>query len=237
MKIIKLICSLAFSLSVFTSNGQAALLVLIFGERAATEEFHFSLDVGANYSYLEGVEGQPKFGLHFGLGNHIKLNDRSKLIIGFKPINSRGLKKTNPIKPLPPELESLYSDVEYRIKYNSLDIPIMYSYFLTDHWQLSAGATFSYITSTYENIQGKLVSGGFYEINRNLHEEINQIQGSGFLDLCYHINDVAMGKPLDIRFRASKGFTPLIKSGYSADQTSETYFQVILSIPFLKHEK
>lgn len=236
MKILKFICTLTLFLSIQQARGQAALLVLIFGEQAATEQFHFSLDVGTNYSMLDNVDGLSQFGLHFGLGNHIKINDKSKLVIGFKPLNQRGQRNTPPIKGLPIELDTLYSDLSYRIKYNSIDVPIMYSYFLTDHWQLSAGATFSYITSTYENIQGTLKKGGFFEINRDLHDEINQVQGSGFLDLCYHIDNAAAGKPLDIRFRASKGFTPFINNQFISN-TTETYFQLILSIPFLKHEK
>ena len=52
-----------------TASGQAALLVLIFGEKAATENFHFSLKAGVNYSIINGYEeGTNRIGANFGLG-------------------------------------------------------------------------------------------------------------------------------------------------------------------------
>ena len=61
-----------------TSNqakSQAALLVLVFGDKAATENFFFSLKGGLNLSSLPGLEpSDSKIGVHFGLAINMKFN-------------------------------------------------------------------------------------------------------------------------------------------------------------------
>ena len=67
--------TLALSGSIL-AHGQAALLVLIFGDKAASENFHFTLDAGLNLSSMPGVNGTTSAnGFYFGLGTYIKLND------------------------------------------------------------------------------------------------------------------------------------------------------------------
>ena len=218
------------------SKGQAALLVLIFGEQAATEQFHFSLDFGANFTHIGTLGGNPRFGWHFGLGNHIKINEKSKLIIEFTPLNQRGERRIHAFEPLPPGIDSTYTSQEYQLNYNSLDIPIIYSYYLSDHWQLSGGATFSYITQASQTIKGDLTRGGEFDIDIDMLPQMQQFQASVLVDLCYHIDEIIANKPLDIRFRVNQGLTPLFNSNTSPTGR-ETYFQFVLSLPFLKHEK
>ena len=65
-------------------KGQAALLVLIFGEKAATENFHFSLMAGVNYSTISNIEeGNYRAGFTFGLVNNIKLTEKLSLLPEF----------------------------------------------------------------------------------------------------------------------------------------------------------
>jgi len=76
-------------------RGQAALLVLIFGEKAATENFHFSMKLGMNYSIIHGYdEGKNGIGLNFGVVNNIRLNDRFTLLAEFLPLAARSARDT-----------------------------------------------------------------------------------------------------------------------------------------------
>ena len=52
-------CILLMTLSAGILRGQAALLVLIIGEKAATENFHFSMKLGMNYSMIHGYDEGP----------------------------------------------------------------------------------------------------------------------------------------------------------------------------------
>ncbi len=71
-------------------QGQAALLVLIFGDKVATDNFYFSLKLGATYSIIHGYEdGQNAMSLNFGLVNNIRLTDKLSLIPEFLPLSLR----------------------------------------------------------------------------------------------------------------------------------------------------
>ena len=83
-------------------KGQAALLVLIFGDKAATENFHFSLKLGVNYSIIHGYEdGRNGVSLNFGLVNNIKINDKLSFIPEFIPLANRQIKD---VSVSPPEI-------------------------------------------------------------------------------------------------------------------------------------
>lgn len=71
--LISLLCTSAVSYS----YGQAALIVLILGDKVATENFHLSIDGAINLSSFPGLaEGKMGGGLNFGLGTHIKLGEK-----------------------------------------------------------------------------------------------------------------------------------------------------------------
>ena len=58
MKKITLLFLTIIMMGVYTTrvNAQAALLVLLFGDKVASENFYFSLKLGANYSNLTGID-------------------------------------------------------------------------------------------------------------------------------------------------------------------------------------
>jgi hypothetical protein len=90
-RIPSLLFALCATLFVQTAQGQAALLVLIFGDKAATENFHFTLDAGVNLSSMPGVSGTTSAtGFYFGLGTYVKLNDKWAFTPEFKPLSPRG---------------------------------------------------------------------------------------------------------------------------------------------------
>ncbi len=65
-------------------------LVLIFGDKAASEQFHFSIDAGLNFSSLNGYEdGETILGINYGVGAHLKLSDRWSLVTEFKPFSTK----------------------------------------------------------------------------------------------------------------------------------------------------
>ena len=106
-------------------QGQAALLVLIFGDKVATENFNFSLKLGGTYSIIHGYEeGQNAMSLNFGLVNNIKLTE--KLIPEFLPLSSRGIKDVPLLSTGDPNLDDLLVDVESSDrKMNYIDIPVL----------------------------------------------------------------------------------------------------------------
>ena len=108
------------------ANGQAALFVLIFGDKVASEKFHLSVDLGVNVSNFNGFDdGKSLLGPYFGLGTHLKLSDNFFLAPEFKPLSSKGVSDVqNPITI--PE-EYIGSETMSDIKLNYIEIPILNS--------------------------------------------------------------------------------------------------------------
>lgn len=71
-----ILISILSSFIMTVSYGQAALLVLILGDKVATEKFHLSIDGALNISSLPDFNpGETIIGVNFGLGTHIMLNE------------------------------------------------------------------------------------------------------------------------------------------------------------------
>jgi len=86
-------------------------LVLIFGDKAASEQFHFSIDASLNFSSLNGYEdGETILGINYGVGAHLKLSDRWSLVTEFKPFSTKGA--TNIETPI--ELTEGFADNEVK---------------------------------------------------------------------------------------------------------------------------
>ena len=137
-----LICLLGiFTLS--ASYGQAGLLVLIFGDKVASENFYLSIDGALNISTLPGLdEYSANLGVNYGLGVHIRLSDKWFLKPEFKPLSRKGATKVNPITSVSGD----FTIDETKIKMNYLDFPILLQYNITPKLFVSAGPQISFVT-------------------------------------------------------------------------------------------
>ena len=127
-------------LSTSMVKGQAALLVLIFGDKAATENFHFSLKLGMNYAIIHGIEdGDYATSLNFGLVNNIRLSDRLSLVPEFIPLAPRQMKNVPVVTTGNPDLDDLLVEVESADRrLNYIDIPVLLKVKLNDRFSASA---------------------------------------------------------------------------------------------------
>jgi hypothetical protein len=98
----------SFCISLPSAHGQAALLVLLFGDKVATEKFHFGLKIGGNLATLSGIDdGSYNAGLNFGLAASLKLNDKLFLAPEFLPVSRKGMKDIPPLITGNAELDAL----------------------------------------------------------------------------------------------------------------------------------
>ena len=130
-------------------KGQAALLVIIFGEKAATENFHFSLKAGLNYSMITNFdEGKNRTGFNFGLVNNIKLTEKFSLLPEFIALSPRGVQDIPTLSTGIPELDELLGNPEFTDrKLNYIDIPVLVKYHISKRWSISAGPQVSFLVS------------------------------------------------------------------------------------------
>ncbi|HWR99959.1 MAG TPA: hypothetical protein VN249_05050, partial [Prolixibacteraceae bacterium] len=107
-----------------TCKAQAMYIVLIFGDKIATEQFHLTIDAGLNITGMPGLDGTKNLvGLYYGMGTFIKLSDKWALTPEFKPLSQRGARKVKPILEYPGIAEA-----EYKLRLNYIDFPVLLQY-------------------------------------------------------------------------------------------------------------
>ena len=236
MKKILVLASFLFLFSTAALRGQAALLVLIFGEKVATENFYFSLKVGVNYSMITNhTEGNNRFGANFGLVNNIRLGDKWYLMPEFLPLSSKGLKN---IPVLTTGIRDLDSNLTYPEstdpKLSYLDIPVLVQYRLTDRWHLALGPQVSFLTGAVDAYEAEPLDG----INVNTEIDISEpFRGwdLGFaVDLTYVVSPPKGGKGMNLFLRYSRGFLDLLKDD-SNNQYYNSFLQFGAVFPFVEN--
>lgn len=226
----KNIFALALGLLCYTSsNAQAALLALIFGDKIASEKFHLSVDVGLNIASMPGLQQQKAtYGTYFGLGTFIKINDKWALTPEFKPLSPRGAKKVLPMT----DYSGTLTDVKYDIALKYIDVPILVQYKVTPRFFVSTGPQFNYLHAARQVANGKLPNGAWVDIEEVVTPKFNQFNFAWPIEVGYMMSDARKGKGLDVKIRYSFGLTDLMKD-YNYGNSKGSTFQIFLSFPFV----
>ncbi len=228
-----LMCLLGiFSMSV--SYGQAALIVLILGDKVATEQFHLSIDGAINISALPGLDaGKTCGGVNFGLGTHIKLGDKWHLKPEFKPLSRKGAKSINPISSVPGEIEI----DETKLKLNYLDIPVLLQYNITPKLFVSAGPQISILTGVNQISFGTKADGAETSVKIDTKSYFNKTNFSFPVEAGYTVSLATKRSTskLDINIfaRYEYGFIQVFKDP-AVGSSNISLFQIGLSLPFIK---
>ena len=117
------------------AKGQATLLVLLLGPEAASENFYFSMKVGANLADVTNFEGgSRRIGWNFGLLANIKLSDQFYLVPEFAPVSAKRISEYPTVSTGDPTFDALLgSDNKTTFEFNYLDIPVVLKYYpITD---------------------------------------------------------------------------------------------------------
>ncbi len=218
------------------AKSQAALLVLLFGEKAATENFHFAIEGGVNISNLTDLNGKTMLGPHFGLGTYIKINEKWAFVPEFKPLTKRGEKGFESFLPLQPELEAELEELDSRLILNYIDIPLLVRYEVTDRFFVGAGPQISFRTQAILKTEATVISDqSFIEFDKNLKDQTEWYDFSFPVEVGYHMINSRGGKGIDLKARWTPGFVNIAKE-LNTDKLLNNYFQVIVSFPFIESE-
>ncbi|MCX6264326.1 MAG: outer membrane beta-barrel protein [Bacteroidetes bacterium] len=211
-------------------NAQAALIVLLVGDKVATEKFHLSVDAGLNIASLPGLKNQQAtHGLYFGLGTFIKLNEKWALTPEFKPLSPRGANQVVPLRDYATSLSS----ATYRFELNYIDVPILVQYKLSEKLFASAGPQISFLTSATQIASGNIPAGTTVEIKEKMKSNFSATYFSFPIEAGYHISDARKGKGMDVKIRYAIGVSNMIAASNYGSSNGST-FQVFLSFPFIK---
>jgi Outer membrane protein beta-barrel domain len=217
-------------------KGQAALLVLIFGDKVATENFYFSLKVGVTYSMITNVdEGKNRVSANFGLVNNIRLTDRLYLTPEFLPLSPRGVKDVPILTTGNPNLDDLLvnpSSTDRKLSY--IDIPVLIRYHLTERWMISAGPQVSFLTGATDIYRSEPLEGVELMTELDIKEAIKPVDMGGVIEVSYLFSKPMGGKGMVIYVRYNLGFIDMLKENIG-DPHRNSSFQFGAAFPFIEH--
>ena len=217
-----------------SAKGQAGLLVLILGDKVATENFYLSIDGALNISTLPGLdEYQTSVGVNYGLGVHIKLSDKWFLKPEFKPLSRKGARKVDPIT----EVASDFTIDETKIKMNYIDFPVLIQYNITPELFVSAGPQISFVTDVNQYIYGTQPNGLETTVKTNTTSFFNKTNFSFPVEAgyCFVLTNKKSSSKLKVNVfaRYEYGFMEIFKDP-AVGSAYVSLFQAGLSLPFIK---
>ncbi|WP_044211684.1 porin family protein [Flammeovirga sp. OC4] len=230
-KIITTIAFILFSISI--CHGQAAILVLIFGDKVASEKFHLSLDVGANASFYENAPGDVQMGWNFGLGTHTKISEKFQLVAEFKMISDRSRRNTPKILPVSEFADSLISEINTSWNIRYIDVPILVRYSVSDSWHFSTGPQISFLNRATEITELDLKNGNEATINQDIKNAFRSVNYSWAFEVVKSFGKVREGKGLDFRLRYVLGLSNVAAKDATVSSRVDV-LQFIVTIPFIE---
>ncbi len=235
IKIILVLCAICLLGTYQKANSQAALLVLILGDKIASENFHLSLDGGINVSNMNGFsDGKALIGPNFGLGVHIKLNENWYLAPEFKPFSIKGVRDVE--NPIDLANEFVGSEIKSKIILSHIEIPLLIRYRLNNGLYFSGGPQVSFLTYAHQKTNIVLTDGTIVSVDQDLKNDFESIDFSFPLEIGYAFKNPRGGKGMDIRVRYSYGFNEIFDSNVNQSANHST-FQFILAFPFVEHSE
>jgi hypothetical protein len=214
-----------------TGKAQAMYIVLIFGDKIATENFHLTIDAGMNITGMPGLGGTKNLiGLYYGMGTFIKLNDKWALTPEFKPLSQRGARKVEPLTVYPG-----VSDPSYKLRLNYIDFPLLVRYKISPKMYVSTGPQISLLGGAKQIAEGTTVEANTdIKVQEDVKKYFNKTYYSIPLEFGYLLPKV-LGKTIEFKVRYCIGLNEVIADSYrSYGSTKYSMWQVMLSLPFVK---
>jgi hypothetical protein len=228
---------LILTFCIFTSAvsyGQAALIILILGDKVATENFYLSMDGALNVATLPGLnKGTNRIGVNFGLGTHIKLNEKWTLKPEIKFLSRKGARYVDTIAPIPSEIGS----AETQLMLNYLEVPVLFQYNFNKRLFASAGPQFNYLTKASQLTTGLIDGTKDATYNLDVESFFNKFDLGLTAELGYllSISTKRSTAKVDVNIfaRYYYGFFDVFLESSPNSSTVST-LQLGLSFPFIK---
>jgi hypothetical protein len=217
-----------------TAKSQAALLVLLFGEDVATEDFFFSLKLGGNLSNLSAIDNTKNaLGLNFGLVVNMKLSDKFFLVPEFMPLSPKGAKSIPFRTTGDAGLDQLILPAtSTATQLNYIDIPVVVKYYVTKDLGIEAGPQVSILTSATDVFRGKIKEDDDLVFESDIKSKLNTIDVGVVAGLTYSLWNARGGKGLYIHARYAFGLMDIVKDN-PGDAIKNSAFQFSVSFPFI----
>ncbi len=215
------------------SNGQAAILALLFGDKVASENFNLSMEIGGNLTYYDDLDPykRPKIGINFGIGSNIKVSEQFYIspalyFLGNRAIVLNGINLNSNNS----ELNAIYNNVNAELNLRYLDVPILFSFQnKSTKMRYSLGPQFSFLKNSDMKYMGE--DG---DLTTDFSPDMAARDFGVIADISYILRGLKNGKEAHIHARYYHGLTDVFNDTFSANNNRSSYFAVILSFPFIK---
>ena len=216
-------------------NAQAAILVLLFGEKVASENFYFSLKVGVNVADVSGVDdGSVATGINFGLLATIKISDRFSLIPEFAPLSRKGVKNIPYLPSGIAELDNLITPPSAsQMSLNYIDIPVIAKYQLSEKLSIGTGPQFGILTSSSNTYDNVVQPDDVLRYTQESQLSWNTFDFGWAFELTYGLGQVREGRGLNLHARYTRGLTDILQDN-PGDAVNNSVFQFFVSLPFIE---
>jgi hypothetical protein len=229
-----LICTL--SIIAISSFGQASIIILLLGDKVASEKLYLSIDGAMNISNLPGIDGSSvSFGVNYGLGVHIKLNDHWYFKPEFKPLSRKGATKIDPLTSVSDE----FTVDKTKLKINYIDFPLLFQYNINPKMWVAAGPQISFMTDANQYIFGTIPGDYETTVKVNTTSLFNKTNVSFPVEVGYALSlgskKTTTRINVNVFARYEYDFIEIFKDP-AAGSAKISLFQVGLSLPFLKKD-
>ena len=217
------------------ANAQAALLVLLFGDKVASENFFFSLKFGANLGDVTGIDNtEMKLGWNFGLLGTIKLSDRLSLVPEFAPLSQKGAKNIPYVPSGDAALDNLIAPPDdARLNFNYIDIPVIAKYQIADRIAIGTGPQFGYLTSASFDYDRSLNDDDHLTYSQASQVTWNKFDAGWAFELMFSLGDARGGKGINVHARYTLGLLDTVKDN-PGNAVKNSVFQFFVSFPFIE---
>jgi len=214
-------------------SAQGAILVAIFGEKVATENFHFGLRLGMSVAQQTGVpDASAHVGMNFGMTANIKLSDRFTLVPEFAPISNRGT-GNYPLRPTgDPSLDSLRVDPDKSVLATSyLDIPLLLRIRVAKDWTIGVGPEVSFLTGAKELVRSSVADGT--GLRTDVKDQFPSTSWSAIADVAWTWEGALGTKDLRFHARYDHGLTDVAAEGV-AEARYDRVLMFFVELPFIE---
>ncbi len=226
---------LVFALSMLApkaSNGQAAIIALIFGDQVASEKFNISLELGWNLSDYARLDNTRRgVGLNFGIAGNIQLSEEWYLSPTVFFVSRRKYRfQEYSLNTGNPNLDNEYINKDGFADINYIDIPIL-TYYQMGHWRVGAGPQVSFLSSSDLVFEGD--EGSF---RQDVTSQTNDLDYGAIVALSYELGKARKGKGIFLQVRYYQGFNDVYKDSLMMGNNTGNYVSFHFILPFITDE-
>jgi hypothetical protein len=228
-------------LTMFSSqavHGQAAILALIFGDKVASQNFHFSLKLGGALSNVTNLDDSKfRFGMNVGLMASIKLTQKLTLVPEICFVSLKGARNIPNLPSGNQDLDNVLADVDSGfIDLNYIDLPVLLRYYATQKFYFGGGLYVSYLTSASNFYSTTLTGAGDIDVRQYNKDDFFRWDYGVAVEVSYAPHRTNDSDEMNLHLRFTYGFADILKDN-PGSAVNNYSIQGSISIPFLKKSK